>query len=229
MGWLGGGVLTLVGAYLLGSIPTGYLAGRWLKGIDIRDYGSGSTGATNVLRTLGKGPGCVVLLIDMLKGIGAIALARWFGSMPAMTDLAPRVASSEWAAWLIVLAGVAAIVGHSRSIWLKFTGGKSVASSLGILLALHWPTALIAIAIFILIVALFRIVSLGSITGAITVPIVMAIAQLPLPFTLFGLVAALYILATHRRNIQRIFNGTESRLGSRKSADSSTVSSDQPS
>ncbi len=223
--WLGWSLLTLVAAYLLGSVPTGYLAGRWLKGIDLRSHGSGSTGATNVLRNLGKGPGFAVLGIDMLKGVLAIALARWVAVLPAVTSAAPdSITSSPWGAWLTILAGFAAILGHSRSVWLQFTGGKSVATSLGILLALYWPSALMAIAVFVITVSISRIVSLGSIAGAITVPVVMAIAQQPLPLILFGLLAALYIVATHRRNIQRILNGTESRLGSQSSEDSSSAS-----
>ncbi|MGB3496183.1 MAG: glycerol-3-phosphate 1-O-acyltransferase PlsY [Elainellaceae cyanobacterium] len=221
-GWIGWSLLTLAAAYVLGATPTGYLAGRWLKGIDIREHGSGSTGATNVLRTLGKGPGIAVLVIDMLKGIAAIALAQWAAALPAMNTAVPDAVA--WGAWLTVLAGFAAILGHSRSVWLKFTGGKSVATSLGILIALHWPTALIAIAVFAMTVLISRMVSLGSMLGAIAVPVVMAIAQQPLPSILFGMVAALYILATHRRNIQRIFNGTESRLGAKKSGDPSSTS-----
>lgn len=223
--WFGWSLLTLAAAYLLGSIPTGYLAGRWLKGIDMREHGSGSTGATNVLRTLGKGPGVAVLIIDMLKGIAAIALAQWLAALPAVNaELPDSIASGSWVAWLAVIAGLVAILGHSRSVWLKFTGGKSVATALGILIALHWPTALIAIAAFALTVVLSRMVSLGSMLGAITVPVVMAIAQQPLPIILFGLIAALYILTTHRRNIQRILNGTESRLGAKQSGDPSSTS-----
>ncbi|WP_448572896.1 glycerol-3-phosphate acyltransferase, partial [Trichothermofontia sp.] len=146
-----GGWVVAVGlwgiAYLLGSLPTGYLAGYLLQGIDIRTQGSGSTGATNVLRTLGKGPAIVVLMVDVLKGVAAIYLIPWFtqsGVQQALGTMAnnltlPQVLPLPW--W-VVGAGLAALLGHSRSIWLGFSGGKSVATGLGVLLALAWPVGL---------------------------------------------------------------------------------------
>lgn len=129
-------------AYLLGSMPTGYLAGKLLRGIDIREHGSRSTGATNILRTLGKWPALAVLLIDVLKGVAAVVFARWFyvwfstvssGIPPAASDLQ---GSQPWA---VCLAGLGVLLGHGRSIWLNFTGGKSAATGLGVLLAMSWP------------------------------------------------------------------------------------------
>lgn len=114
-------------AYLLGSLPTGYLAGRLLKGIDIREHGSKSTGATNVLRTLGKWPASAVLVVDVLKGVAAIALVR---------ELHLGLGASDGLPWAVCLAGLAALLGHSRSVWLGFTGGKSAATGLGVLLAM---------------------------------------------------------------------------------------------
>jgi glycerol-3-phosphate acyltransferase PlsY len=211
------GGLVLVLSYMSGSLPTGYLAGRWLKGIDIREHGSGSTGATNVLRTLGKGPGLMVLIIDMLKGVFAVVLGRSLLTVPFVTQTIPdSITVSQWLPWITIAAALMAILGHSRSIWLNFTGGKSVATSLGILFALHWPTGLIALGVFALTVSIGRMVSLGSILGALSVPLVMVIAKEPLPLILFGLAAAAYIVATHRRNIERIIAGTEPRLGQQK-------------
>src|SRR5215467_3683604 len=120
----------LVIAYLFGSTPTGYLAGKLLKGIDLREHGSKSTGATNVLRTLGKWPALVVLIVDVLKGAGAIIVARWLFTVlsappPTAFDLQVRVP------WVVSLAGLAVLLGHSRSIWLNFAGGKSAATGLG--------------------------------------------------------------------------------------------------
>ncbi|MCG9892710.1 MAG: glycerol-3-phosphate 1-O-acyltransferase PlsY [Thermosynechococcaceae cyanobacterium MS004] len=227
MVWIVGNGALLIVAYLLGSFPTGYLFGKWLKGIDIRTQGSGSTGATNVLRTLGKGPGITVLLVDVLKGAAAIALIRFiydsiaspsafwstsFGWVASWLGAAPAN-SAEWFPWVVVLGGLAAVVGHSKSIWLGFSGGKSVAVGLGILLALNWQVGLMTFGVFGLVLALFRIVSLSSICGAIAVPMLMFGLKLPLAYILLGLVGGLYVVLRHRSNIQRMFRGTEPRLG----------------
>ena len=142
--WVIGNAALLLAAYLLGSIPTGYLLGKWLKGIDVRTQGSGSTGATNVLRTLGKGPGIAVLLVDVLKGAAAVGLIQltYQSNLPWLS-LAPSD-PAHWFSWMVVLSGLAAVLGHSKSVWLGFSGGKSVAAGLGILLALDWQVGLIA-------------------------------------------------------------------------------------
>ncbi len=218
LGWSG---LVLIFSYMVGSLPTGYLAGRWLKGIDIREHGSGSTGATNVLRTLGKLPGLVVLAVDILKGVLSVTLGRSLLTTPFVAQTIPdSITLIQWIPWIAIAAALMAILGHSRSVWLAFTGGKSVATSLGILFALHWPTGLIALGVFALTISISRMVSLGSILGAVSVPIVMIIAKEPLPLILFGVAAAAYIIATHRRNIQRIMAGTESRLGQQNTSPS---------
>src|SRR6516164_2018310 len=121
----------LVIAYLFGSTPTGYLAGKLLKGIDIRKHGSKSTGATNALRTLGKWPALVVLVVDVLKGAAAIGLIRWFCTTPPVAPPGGLDLQS-WTPWAVCLAGLVAVLGHSRSIWLNFSGGKSAATGLGV-------------------------------------------------------------------------------------------------
>lgn len=200
--------LLFIAAYLLGSIPTGYLAGRLLKGVDIREQGSGSTGATNVLRTLGKGPALAVLLIDALKGVGAIALVNAYYAL-VQTPAMP----ATWKPWLVAAVAFAALLGHSKSIWINFTGGKSVATGLGVLLAMSWSVGLGALGVFAVVLALFRMVSLGSITAAIAVPILMILFSAPLSYQLFASVAALYVVVRHRSNIQRILAGTEPQMG----------------
>ncbi|WP_250126104.1 glycerol-3-phosphate 1-O-acyltransferase PlsY [Chroococcidiopsis sp. CCMEE 29] len=207
------GAILLV-AYLLGSTPTGYTLARLIKGIDIREHGSGSTGATNVLRTLGKGPGLLVLLIDMLKGVLAIALVYWaFAFAAGHTIVPPTVNLELWLGWMVALAGLAAVLGHSKSIWLGFTGGKSVATSLGILLAMSWQVALGTMAVFGVVLVLSRIVSLSSIAGAIAVSVFMVLLHQPLPYLLFAVAGGIYVIWRHRSNIQRLLAGTESQLG----------------
>ena len=210
--WLTLGAAILLVAYLLGSIPTGYIAGRLTKGIDIREHGSGSTGATNVLRTLGKGPGLLVLLVDMLKGVLAIALVHWVFKV-ATTSIPPAVNADLWLAWMVAASGLAALLGHSKSIWLGFTGGKSVATSLGVLLAMCWQVGVATLGVFGVVLALSRIVSLSSIAGAIAVSLLMLLLDQPLPYQLFAVAGGLYVILRHRSNIQRLFAGTEPRLG----------------
>lgn len=203
-------------AYLLGSIPTGYLAGKLLKGIDIREHGSRSTGATNVLRTLGKWPASAVLLVDVLKGAAAIAFARWFylwfSSGPTGAP-SPTSDPQIWEPWLVCLAGLAALLGHGRSIWLNFTGGKSAATGLGVLLAMSWPIGLGVAAAFGLALAVSRIVSLSSMLAALTAIALVCVLEQPLPYRLLVITGAIYVVMRHRANIRRLLAGTEPRLG----------------
>ncbi|MBD2165805.1 glycerol-3-phosphate 1-O-acyltransferase PlsY [Calothrix membranacea FACHB-236] len=207
------GVVLLV-AYLLGSFPTGYIAVKQLKGIDIREVGSGSTGATNVLRTLGKGPGAFVLLIDCLKGILAIALIYQLFHLAPVYNLIPSTVDEKlWQPWLVTLAGFAVVLGHSKSIFLGFSGGKSVATGLGTLLAISWQVGLATAGVFALFFAISRIVSLGSIAGAIAVTIFMVVFHQPLACILYAFLGGLYVIIRHRSNIERLLAGTEPRIG----------------
>lgn len=203
-------------AYLLGALPTAYLAGKVLKGIDIREHGSRSVGATNALRVLGKGPGLLVLLVDVLKGVAAVALVRgiasWLQTAPSgapPTGLDPQA----WAPWMVCAAGLLVVLGHSRSIWLNFTGGKSAAAGLGVLLAMSWPVGLGAAAVFAAMLAISRIASLGSMAAALAAVALVCGLDHPLAYRLLVIAGALYVITRHRANIRRLLAGTEPRLG----------------
>jgi acyl phosphate:glycerol-3-phosphate acyltransferase len=218
--WSLGNAALILTAYLLGSLPTGYLLGRSLKGIDIREHGSGSTGATNVLRVVGKGAGATVLAVDMLKGAAAIIVAQlaYQPNSPLLTWAPPEVAPTQWFAWVAVCAGLVAVLGHSKSVWLRFSGGKSVATGLGLLIALNWQVGLLAFVIFAIVLALSRIVSLSSILSVSAVPVLMVVLHQPIAYVLLGLVGGGYVVIRHRTNIQRLLAGTEPRLGEQRSA-----------
>jgi glycerol-3-phosphate acyltransferase PlsY len=203
-------------AYLLGATPTAYWLGRRLRGIDIREHGSRSVGATNALRVLGKGPALVVLLVDLAKGAAAVALARalalWLFASPSIAPPAGLDAEG-WTPWAVTFAGLAAVLGHSRSVWLNFTGGKSAATGLGVLLAMSWPVGLGAAAVFGAALAVSRIVSLSSMLGALAaIALVCGLAQPP-PYRLLVILGGLYVVARHRANIGRLLAGTEPRIG----------------
>ena len=191
------GFFSLILGYLLGSIPSGWLAGRWLKGIDLRELGSGSTGATNVLRQVGKGPALVVFLIDVGKGAAAVLLARALG----LGD------------WIQVLAGLTALAGHIWPVWLGFKGGKAVATGLGLFLGLAWPVGLASFGVFMAVFSLSRLVSLASVLAAISLPLLMAAGSGSTANLVVALVAMLLVLWRHRSNIKRLINGTEPKLG----------------
>jgi len=206
MVWLSSAILLIV-AYLLGSLATGYWLGKALQGIDLREVGSGSTGATNVLRTLGVKAGVLVLCLDVLKGALAVNLFRLLPS--SIAEQIPE----QWQAWLIVGTAIAAIIGHSKSIFLNFKGGKSVATSLGVFLAMTPEVGLIVLGIFALVLAIFRIVSLGSIIGALTLMITMFLLREPLPYIVLGLITGVYVIIRHQSNIQRLLAGVEPKIG----------------
>jgi acyl phosphate:glycerol-3-phosphate acyltransferase len=197
-------VLTALVAYLIGSIPTGYLMAR-AKGVDIRSVGSGNIGATNVFRILGKGPGIVVLTIDALKGF-----------LPAKFLLLGAV--PETAEYHSIVAGFFAIVGHNYTCWLRFKGGKGVATSAGVLIAWVPMALLIALGSWLVVLAVSRYVSLGSVLAALVLPLaVWWTGEKPLMIGIASVVSALAIYK-HRANIKRLMDGTENRIGKKKDA-----------
>jgi glycerol-3-phosphate acyltransferase PlsY len=201
-------LLTAIGAYLLGSIPFGFLVAR-ARGVDIRSAGSGNIGATNAMRVLGKPAGIAVLLLDAAKGYAAVA----FLPLLLLKVLPP---SSTEPVMLPLLAGIWAVLGHNYTCWLKFKGGKGIATTAGVYLALAPWALLVALVVFLLAVAVTRYVSVGSIAAAIALPAAVWIMMPGNPC--LGLVTtALGVLAIykHKTNIQRLRAGTENRLGSK--------------
>jgi glycerol-3-phosphate acyltransferase PlsY len=208
-------LITLLAGYLLGSIPSGYLAGRWLMGIDIRQQGSGSTGATNVLRVVGKGPALVVFLLDVGKGAAAVLLAK---------ALLYQAGQTPWTDSGVVAAGLAALAGHIWPIWLGWKGGKAVATGLGMLLGLTWSVGLACFGIFLAVLSASRIVSLSSTVAAICLPLLMLgwFAShgmgLRWPYLSLALLTSALVIWRHRSNLERLLAGTEPKLGQSKQA-----------
>jgi acyl phosphate:glycerol-3-phosphate acyltransferase len=209
-------------AYLLGSIPTGYIVGR-LAGIDIREHGSGSTGATNVWRCVGKGAGITVFAIDLLKGVLAVRLMQHAGEINAWLQgsfggsLPVTTTSTIWVReWFVVAAALLVLFGHSRSCWIGFKGGKSVATGLGVILGINWIVALGAFGLWLATMAIWRTVSISSIIAAIASPVLMFVTRSPLAYVLITVVGGIFVIWRHRSNIERILQGTEPRFGSPK-------------
>ena len=202
-------ILTVLGAYLLGSIPSGFLMAR-AKGIDIRAVGSGNIGATNAMRVLGKPAGITVLMLDALKGYLAVALA---------VVLFQHLQAAGSADIVRVLAGIGAVLGHNYTCWLKFKGGKGIATTAGVYLALAPWALLAALVVFLLAVFTTRYVSVGSVLGAIVLP---AVVWFLYPHDIFlGVVTTLLgtlAIYKHKANLQRLRAGTENRLGQKQEA-----------
>ena len=194
-------LLILFLGYLFGSFPSGYLAGRIAKGIDIRSLGSGSTGATNVLRHIGKRAAITVFLLDIFKGVLSILLAKYF------------LLNDSWQ----VAIGLSTLIGHIWPIWLNWKGGKAVATGLGIFLGLSWQVGLATLGIFIIMITLFRIVSLASVSAALALPLIMFLSfstsNFSLPFLIISLLAMTLVIWRHRENIVRLIKGKEPRIG----------------
>ena len=188
--------------YLLGSIPFGLIAGKLYRRIDVRDFGSGSTGMTNVVRTVGVPVGALVLLLDMGKGVGAVALARYVLEAPEAAQAA---------------AALSAIAGHNWPVFIGFRGGRGTATGWGALLML-WPVAgLVATIVGLLLIAITRYVSLGSVTATLVGCAVLAVACLagaaPMGLLWFAAIGCAFVVGRHRGNIERLLKGEERKLG----------------
>ena len=209
----------IVIAYLLGSIPFGYLIVRATQGADVRETGSGGTGATNVSRRAGKATGVLTLLLDALKGAAAIAIAKLFLGLPVFGESALVGSSLENAYWWVAAAAIAVILGHIFPVWLWFRGGKGVATGVGVFLMLTPLAVAFAGLVFVLVVWLTRYVSLGSILAAVSIPLFVLLRNVfvqpvdPVaPIMTAAMAGAMLIVFAHRENIRRLKNGTENRF-----------------
>ncbi len=204
-------------SYLIGSIPTSIIISKVAKGIDIREHGSGNAGGTNVMRVLGWKHGVLVILLDALKGVLAVVVVArlHYGSMPF-----ENATPFDDFTLVQIIAGISAVIGHIWTVFADFKGGKGIATALGMLLMIVTVDMLVAIGVFIVVVTLSRYVSLGSLAGAVAVPLTLIVREnvfnvdIPnyntlLPFVIF---TAFLVIYTHRKNVIRLLNGSESKI-----------------
>ncbi len=197
-------LICLILGYAFGLIQTGYLYGKIVKGIDIREYGSHSAGATNTVRTLGKGAGYFVFLGDGLKMTAAVCLVRFFlfSGQGRLTGI------------LVMVTAIGVILGHDFPFYLGFKGGKSVSTGLGVLMMLMPKVAFIVFLVWLAVVFVTQYVSLGSIIGAALVPVLAYIFSMPMEYFVFGVLAAVFIIYRHKANIDRLLHGRENKIKS---------------
>ena len=193
-------VILMIVAYILGSIPNALWIGKVFKGIDVREHGSKNTGSTNAARVLGAKLGILTLILDISKG----AIPTLIASMLLDSSIS------------VILVGICAILGHSFSIFMKFKGGKAVATTVGVFIVLVPGAILLAAIVFFLVFGITRYVSLSSMIGAISLPIWIIIFYKNIPLTIFGIIIAILIIVRHKSNIQRLLNGTESKFSINK-------------
>jgi len=212
-------ILVALFAYFLGSIPTGYLVAK-AKGIDIRSVGSGNIGATNAMRVLGKPTGIFVLLMDALKGFGAVVLVVNF--FPVLESSLPQIfdpqdnSSMRLRGQLAIIAGISAVLGHNYTCWLKFKGGKGIATTAGVYFALAPLSVSIAIGVWILLFVATRYVSIASLAAAVALPTAVWLTQSNLLLSIVTTLLGVMAILKHKANIQRLIAGTENRINFKK-------------
>ena len=208
----------VVAAYLIGSIPFSFLVVKLVAGEDLRQLGSRNVGATNVARTFGKAPGVIALLLDIAKGYASVAMARWMTAMPqwpfsAGADSSPWHSRSFW----IAFAGLIAVLAHMFPIWLRFHGGKGVATATGAFLAIDPLTVLAGAIVFLIVLLSTRFVSLASMLSAASIPLFFRfLTHSPFWTIVISILIAMLIIVKHHSNIARLTQGTERRMGERK-------------
>lgn len=191
------GIIMIIAAYLVGGIPIGLIVGR-ARGVDIREYGSGNIGASNVLRTLGAKAGAAVWVADIIKGFAPAAVARYI-----------PLSSEVWVAGI----GFAVVLGHCFSPYLRLSGGRGVSTSLGVLLALDWRVGLSALTLWIVVVLITRYISLGSMLAAASALVFFAVYHSPRVYLGLGVGVAVLVIIRHLPNIRRLIAGTETKIG----------------
>jgi len=201
-------ILVLVVGYLLGSLNTSIIVGKFY-GTDIRKHGSGNAGMTNTLRTLGKAAAVLVIIGDILKGV----LSYLIGNLIANT--VPASVSLDFVGIGGMLGGIAAIAGHNWPVYFGFKGGKGILTSFSVVMMMDWQLGLMLLGLFIVIVAITRYVSLGSILACVAFPIAAYIKGNGIVFTLFAAILALLAISRHNANIKRLLNGTEAKIGAK--------------
>ena len=221
-------LLVLALSYLLGAVPWSLVVAR-VKGVDLRRHGSGNAGATNALRVLGKGPGLLVFLLDFAKGLVAVTLVAHLADVEAIRQSGTLGSRDVLVvAWVATLAGTAAMLGHVFTVWGRvffesWKGGKGVATGAGMLAGLAPLPVAIAAALFVGVLATTKYVSLGSILAALSLPLTLLALHFglgvenPPPVWIFATVVPAFIVWTHRANVRRLLDGTESRVGSKAS------------
>lgn len=192
-------ILFILLGYIFGSISFSYIVTKKVAGIDIRQHGSKNAGATNTLRLLGKGPAILVLALDALKGIAAVLIAMQLTELP----------------WLIMVTGLFAILGHNWPVFFGFKGGKGVATTIGVVFTLAFFPALVAAVIALIIIYIFRYVSLGSLVFATLLPVCMSLFDVPLAYIIGGIAIMILSYIRHSSNIVRIIKGEENKLGAK--------------
>jgi glycerol-3-phosphate acyltransferase PlsY len=204
-------------AYGIGSIPFSFLLVKLVAGKDVREFGSRNVGATNAARTAGRSVGIVALLLDVAKGYGAVALARWLVTRPEW-PFTPGVLPWQSREMWIALAGLIAVLAHMYPMWLRFHGGKGVATATGVFLALSPIVVAAAILVFAIVLLLFRYVSLASIVSAASIPLFFRFLAHEAPFwhIVISIAIAIAVIVKHHSNIARIVDGTERKLGQKK-------------
>ncbi len=214
-------LVVIITAYLVGAIPTSIIVGKAVKGIDIREHGSGNAGGTNVFRVIGWKYGILVIILDALKGVLAVVVVTrlFFGPIPFV-----NITPFDDFTLLQIIAGIAAVVGHIWTVFAGFRGGKGIATALGMLIVIITIDMLIGLGIFLLVVTVSRYVSLGSIMAALSVPLTLVVREniflvdIPGYHTLlpFVIIVSLLVVFTHRKNVVRILNGSESKISFKK-------------